>query len=80
MRDLGVDFVICGHSHTVKYIGANDSETGIQTYICGGKIDEDHRDIRYTDMTFDNGVINAVSMNTKGEVILEEQVRLEKAN
>ncbi len=80
MRGLGVDFVICGHSHTAKYIGANDSETGIQTYICGGKIDEDHRDIRYTDMTFDNGVINAVSMSTKGEVILEEQIRLEKAN
>lgn len=74
MRNLGEEFVICGHHHSAEFIGAEDSITGIATYICGAKADS--REIVYTRMHFSNGFIDIKSQNTQGEIINTQQFQL----
>ncbi len=76
LRELGVDFTICGHSHTTEYVSARDSVTGIQYYICGAKDENDPHEINYTNMTFNNGTVDIRSINTKGDVLCEKQINL----
>ena len=77
MRDLGEELTICGHSHTVKFVPAEESETGIAYYICGGRTDT--HEINYTKIHFNQGTVNIVSQSTKGEVLGEQKFILTKA-
>ena len=74
MRDLGVELTLCGHSHTTEFVPADESETGIAYYICGGK--NSSHDLRYTKMHFANGLVNIQSQNTAGETVCTQQVQL----
>ena len=74
MRNLGEELIICGHIHTAEFVDKNESKTGIAYYICGGKTDA--RNINYTKMHFNQGLIDIRSESTQGELILEKQLRL----
>ena len=74
MRNLGEEFVICGHHHSAEFIGAEESITGIATYICGAKADP--HEIVYTRMHFESGTIDIKSQNTQGEIINTRQFQL----
>lgn len=77
MKNLGADFLICGHSHIVKYIPPEESETGITTYICGGK-DGSHN-LNYTLMEFKDGRIKITSLSTNGETLNNSEVVLNES-
>ncbi|MCH5316618.1 MAG: metallophosphoesterase [Eubacterium sp.] len=74
MRNLGEEFVICGHHHSAEYVSVENSITGIATYICGAKADS--HEIVYTRMHFNGGIIDIKSQNTKGEIINTHQFQL----
>lgn len=74
MRNLGEEFMICGHNHSARFISAEESITGIATYICGAKADS--REIVYTRMHFKDGFIDIKSQNTQGEIINTQQFQL----
>lgn len=74
MRNLGEELIICGHIHTAEFVDKNESKTGIAYYICGGKTDA--RNINYTKMHFNQGLVDIRSESTQGELILEKQLRL----
>lgn len=76
MRNIGADFLICGHYHTVKFVPANETKTGIASYICGGKISS--KEINFTEMRYNNGVIDIVSKNTNNEAVLEQNIVLKE--
>lgn len=74
MRNLGEEFVICGHHHSAEFVSAQESITGIATYICGAKTDSN--EIVYTRMHFNGGAIDITSQNTQGEIINTQQFQL----
>ena len=74
MKNLGEEFIICGHNHSAKFVSAEESATGIQLYICGARVDA--HDINYTKMHFSNGFIDIKSQNTEGEIVNEQQLQL----
>ena len=74
MKNLGEDFIICGHNHSASFVSAEESATGIQLYICGCKTDT--HEINYTKMHFNQGFVDIKSQNTKGEIINEHQLQL----
>ncbi len=74
MRNLGEEFVICGHKHTAEFVSADESETGIACYICGGKVDS--REFNFSKMHFNQGLVDIKSENTQGEIIYEKQFQL----
>ena len=77
MRDLGEELTICGHSHTVKFVSAEESETGIAYYICGGTTDT-HK-LNYTKIHFNQGLVDIASQSTQGEIITRREFALSKA-
>lgn len=74
MKNLGSDFVICGHWHTTEYVSAEKSENGIACYICGSY--DGMHGLNYTEMTFSGGNIDIVSKNMKGEKPCDAKVNL----
>lgn len=74
-NDLGADFIICGHSHGTKYVPAQESENGIQFYICGKR--DGANDIDFTTMHFNGGKVSAVSEKlSTGENLCEAEILL----
>lgn len=74
MRNLGEELVICGHIHTAEFVSADESETGIAYYICGGKVDT--HELNFTKMHFKQGLVDIKSENTQGEIICKQQFQL----
>lgn len=77
VKNFGADFIICGHSHRTEYKPAEESDTHIQYYICGGK--DGAKDIKYTIMNFNNGIVQSVSKNMAGEEFCKATIKLAKS-
>lgn len=60
LQKLGAEIILCGHEHQTLYVTQDQSETGIQYYICGSG---SGRSIFYTTMHVQDGLLSICSVN-----------------
>ncbi len=74
LKELGNEFMLCGHNHSAEFVSAENSKTGIPYYICGNYVGK--KDLNYTVMHFNEGGITIKSQNTAGDEICSAQVNI----
>lgn len=75
VKDLGNDLIICGHMHETVYTPAEESDIGIQYYICGSRTSA--KDINFTRMHFKDGHVSAKSVRlSTDEKLCEAEMTL----